>query len=499
MTDNTLLVSVDPQIIHIFPRIHEHVAYYNLIMMMFFIVVGGSIIDVLHGDFFNFGPPFTVSTFKITSDVSWLLFTAFAVIDQTVFVIVEELDLRTAPLHSKHSLFRCMLLKSINIVMFWQRLTFKYVVMRSQLSIIIPVIFVDLLVYCIAKEQAIWARDARILDKSAKSLENIHYFMTIAQLAELPMFIIVYITTGMATSEFFSTQAPVVLAGHTVMSNGVIALISVVIFIDQVGYGFVRALTERWTTTHLQNPDIPLAEMHMSRFELYFVCIFKRVLYWIRLMFSITFLTTRYFFGLIYTVGDIISALIMHCYVTEFTRNTSRLIVLGTVFMLTEMVIVIEVLTVATRMSSTYFTWPDELLLFDNTVTGYTSIVTLLIIASFAQIGATLSTDVIAVDFSNWMYGVTKSQILDVYAPKKKLFILMLTRLDSWFRLTLILQFVLSTFFFVLFIGAVDITVGVLIMNKYIKHKINDVEEAEFTQLLSRLLVENGFKTNLQQ
>lgn len=472
--------------------------------MYLFVVIGSAIVPIFEGGFFAFGRPFTISDQDFESVAVLLTYILLAMVDQVVTVISEEISNVSSFYPKNTNVSRETLHIVIGIVVYWQKLVFKYIVIRSQFAIILAVVVVDLTATFMFKDYVIRRRmnmkdgpfsfrlipvgDTATIEESAH-YQDIRNKFLVLEVVNMLLLGLVYILTGTTDTLYFSTNLPVDLVGHYTDNGAVVCIVALVVFFDQMVYGLLKRVVDDWFDTHVKHPDTELTDSSLNTTEIMFIHKVKHILYWSRLIFSLSFLTTRYYFVIPYTFGDVASGLFKYYNFTvktidakeeESTANARKkmqadVLVLGTIFMTTELIIIGMIMIIPNFLDSRYFEWPEYIEIFRNTISGEHAIILIMIYAGLFQIGSTLVNEIVIPDFYNWMYGKSSESFVCCYGLRGKLFIIMLVRFDSWFRFLIVVQLVLSNLFFVIIVGTVDVIVSLVIMYHYVslKYHIN--------------------------
>ena len=176
-----------------------------------------------------------------------------------------------------------------------------------------------------------------------------------------------------------------------------------------------------------------------------------------------------------------------------------RLVVGLSIAQAVETVVIVIVVTVpGFAAQSGYFAWPQRATIFDNTLVHTNQIAVLFVLLALSRLSATFHSDIIVPDYTNWMYA--ESRFLD-YSHRTHMLVLVLSRLDSLLRYLLLIQFVLSNVFFVIISAAVDIPVGLVIVNRYLVHKdaVQAVADAVDIMLVESATIDLGFTSSRAQ
>jgi hypothetical protein len=235
----------------------------------------------------------------------------------------------------------------------------------------------------------------------------------------------------------------------------------------------------------------------------------RRLIYYFRIIFVLTFVTTQYFFVIIYIAADVLATVASSLDIFPSIIGLSagglenkelrtklekrRRITVYSIMQIVETIVLVVVLVVPKWLDDSYFSWVRKIEILDVVITNMHVIIILLIYVGIERIGATLYTDVVLPDFTNWLYNNGHAMS---YAPHTSLFILLVTRADNWFRFTLQIQFVLSNVFFVIVAGVVDFIMGVIISEVHLHYKWNTKNIKHTLGVLYGLTDRKFFATN---
>jgi hypothetical protein len=550
------------QILHHANNIHISSVLFSLVLIYIFIIIGLSIVPVLQGPFFNFGSPFFAANYKINSNWALISYTFCAVISQILSVILEELSL----LEKKYDDDNRIPQKELAIIIIktirdWQVLVFRFIIIRSQISIIFFVVLIDISLYCyfikrdIFIKKTLKKKDAyvkiqieeiedieqieqtkEIEEEEEKEEEeeeeekeeeeeeekgnekkkkrekgnftvfkdflldspnvdsilffNIRSAVYICTLGEMALLFIVYVTTDTINSEYFSFETPIYIIGHKVSSPSVIWIIFFCIFADQLGFGFFKKIVDNWIIYYLKNPKAKISECSLTKSQQTFIHVVRRITHWVRYIFVVYFLTTRFYFVFPYTIGNLVCELLTKAYDlnSKDVLQKSKMVLFATIYLSTEVIVISLIFYLSNLFETSYFEWPQNISIFNNNIIYNSQIAFLFIYAALSQIPSTLFVDVIYPDFYNWLYNNGSDICVLEYSDEIKVIILTLCRLENWARFIIMFQFVLSNFYFVLVIACVDISIGCGITDIYVKYKFNKKSMEIFNEKLNFLM-----------
>jgi hypothetical protein len=222
---------------------------------------------------------------------------------------------------------------------------------------------------------------------------------------------------------------------------------------------------------------------------------------WLRIFFVLMFVVAQFFFVLVYMFADLVATLITthNALVTRIEvdaapepkkaekREAAQVrahhwIVNLSITQALETLAVLLVLFLPGLLASSYFQWIREVVVFDNTIKGESMVIMLLTYVGLYRAGATLYNDVITPDFTNWIYADAPHL---GYSAERNLFILVITRVDFWFRYLLLIQFALSNVYFIIVSAAVDIPLSLVVMARYMRHKDRAWRALSVVQMMS--------------
>jgi hypothetical protein len=413
---------------------------------------------------------------------------------------------RSAKVERDRRYWMIMLTRVVASVMYWFNYAYSLIMVRSQISFTVALIFADLGVYAIGKHTSILYRlRGRVMDP--KSFERILGVVTFVQILAIPCFFVIFQITGLTTSPYF-VVGPKLLIFSTVIENPAeYAFIVVIAFVDQLIASFVRNIIDDWHTSYLQNTERTHDEMILSRSE--GVCIFmlKRFMAWLRILFVLFFLVSQFLFVIVYALADVLATVITtHRSLTApdgapsgaaAAENTRTHIIVLAVVQAGETLLLLLTLILTGLVDTTYFSWIHHAVIFGNDISGESVIVLLLVYIGIERVGATLYNDIILPDYTNWIYGASPAPGPDPqpgapipelrrggYSHLTNLLILSVTRVDFWFRFLMLIQFVLSNVFFVIPAAAVDIVLGAIVLFRHVRVKDKKLKIGESLKLM---------------
>ena len=494
----------------------------HVFTMFTLIFMGTSFIPIFDGAFFSFGAPvFLDDETTVHSNVIFSVMILFTIYARVLATISEEVGAwvttalpplagarGTTQKERDRRYWMIMLTRVVGSIMYWLNYAYSLLMVRSQISFTIALVFADLGVYALGKHTSIMHRlRGRVMD--ARSFESVLAVVTFAQIVAIPCFFVVFQVTGLTMSPYF-VVGPKLLIFSTIIDNPAeYAFIVVIAFVDQLIASFVRNIIDDWHTSYLQNTERTHDEMILSRSE--GVCIFmlKRFMAWLRILFVLFFLVSQFLFVVIYTLADVVATVITtHRALTATTKAggagdraageqaRTDIIVLAVV-QAAETLLLLLTLVLTNLVDTAYFSWIREAVIFGNVISGQSIIVLLLVYIGIERVGATLYNDIILPDYTNWIYGASPAPGPDPqpgapaanvrrggYSHLTNLVILSVTRIDYWFRFLMLIQFVLSNVYFVIPAAVVDIILGAIVLFRHVRVKDKKLKIGESLKLM---------------
>jgi hypothetical protein len=511
--------------LHVCGSIHEVIAYMHVFTMFTLILMGTSFIHIFDGTFFRFGAPiFIDAETTIHNNVIFVVLILFTIFARVLATVSEEVGAwvttalpppqaggRNTPRGERDRRYwMIMLTRVVGSVMYWFNYAYSLIMVRSQISFTVALIFADLGVYAIGKHTSILYRlRGRVMD--AKSFERILGVVTFVQILAIPCFFVIFQITGLTTSPYFVVGPKLLIFSTLIENPAEYAFIVVIAFVDQLIASFVRNIIDDWHTSYLQNTERTHDEMILSRTE--GVCIFmlKRFMAWLRILFVLFFLVSQFLFVIVYALADVLATVITtHRSLTApagaaaggpsdraAAENTRTHIIVLAVVQAAETLLLLLTLILTGLVDTTYFSWIHHAIIFGNDISGQSVIVLLLVYIGIERVGATLYNDIILPDYTNWIYGASPAPGPDPqpgalipelrrggYSHLTNLLILSITRVDFWFRFLMLIQFVLSNVYFVIPAAAVDIVLGAIVLFRHVRVKDKKLKIGESLKLM---------------
>jgi hypothetical protein len=512
--------------LHVCGSIHEVIAYMHVFTMFTLILMGTSFIHIFDGAFFRFGAPiFLDAETTIHNNVIFVVLILFTIFARVLATVSEEVGawITTAlppPPASKsphrgerdRRYWMIMLTRVVASVMYWLNYAYSLIMVRSQISFTVALVFADLGVYAIGKHTSILYRlRGRVMDP--KSFERVLAVVTFVQILAIPCFFVIFQITGLTTSPYFVVGPKLLIFSTLIENPAEYAFIVVIAFVDQLIASFVRNIIDDWHTSYLQNTERTHDEMILSRTEGVCIFILKRVMAWLRILFVLFFLVSQFLFVVIYMLADVLATVITtHRSLTGpaasaaggpgdralvEAENTRTHIIVLAVVQAAETLLLLLTLILTGLVDTTYFSWIHHAIIFGNDISGQSVIVLLLVYIGIERVGATLYNDIILPDYTNWIYGASPAPGPDPqpgapipelrrggYSHLTNLLILSVTRVDFWFRFLMLIQFVLSNVFFVIPAAAVDIVLGAIVLFRHVRVKDKKLKIGESLKLM---------------
>jgi hypothetical protein len=478
-------------------------AVYTVLQMYIFVIIGASIVPIFSSNtYFGFGAPVMIAADPLTS----VSITHNSVIVGIAFFLMFD---RFATLAVEEAVAHLAkpppLLKYTMIITYYMRYGIQLVFLRTQITFVMATVGADILAYILFKWNSINRRLTPWLgQKSGMSEDTILSVLTLFQIIEIPCFFVVYMFAGMfADGLYFEVGPPlVVFSSTTITSEVVYWLVMILSFMDMFLSCAVRNNIEAWSSGTLQNSDKGHGELGMAPWEARLVSAARMIMYYVRVMFVYSFLTTQYFFVLVYIISDVTATLIYdHNSERHAARRTllkklraakspeegrrvdreseedhdSTKLILLAIAQTVETMLIMVVIIVSHWFVENYFEWGSHIVVFDVHITSPPQIKLLMAYVAFDRISATLYNNVILPDFHNWLYTPADEydgkDMSKLYGRWHILGILTVMRLNNWFRFVVQIQFILSNYSFVVLAAAVDVPLSMIINERHIRYK----------------------------
>lgn len=483
--------------LHLTEKIHLFTAVYTVMQMYVFVIIGSSIVPIFSSNtYFSFGAPVPIAADPLNiesidenSVIAGIAF--FFVIDRIVTLAAEEAILR-AKTYPKT-------LKYVMIITYYMRYAAHVVFLRTQISFALAVFVADILVFTLFKWVSINSR--LTYGDHAPVTQRTFLILALVQVIEIPCFFMIYMFAGLFNKGLYFQVGPplAVFSSAIITDNLTYGLVVVLSFVDMLLSCAVRNNIETWSSGTLQNSDKDHAELGMSPWEARLVSAARMIMYYVRVMFIYTFLTTQYFFVVIYIVADIVATLIydFRCDERKNLRSVhpkrdapetmtareraatsdhdSTRIILLAMAQTVETLLIMVAIIVSHWFTETYFEWGHDIVIFDTHITVAPQFKLLLAYVAFDKISATLQNNVILPDFNNWMYTSVDEfdgkDLSKIYGRWRILWILVVMRANNWFRFVIQIQFILSNYSFVVIAAAVDVPLSMIVNERHIRYK----------------------------
>lgn len=490
--------------LHLAENIHMFTALYTMVQMYVFIIIGASIVPIFSSDsYFSFGAPVAIAADPLTTET----ITHNSVIAGIAFFLMAD---RFITLAAEEALAHVAkpppLTKYTMIVTYYMRYGVQLIFLRTQVSFVVATVVADMLAFTLFKWNSINRRlgaGTGTSQKSAMSEPQTLLLLTLMQVIEIPCFFLVYMFAGLFDAGLYFEIGPplVVFSSSTITSEVVYWLVMILSFLDMFLSCAVRNNIEAWSSTTLQNSDKGHEELGMAPWEARLVSAARMVMYYIRVMFVYSFLTTQYFFVIVYIIADICATLIYdyrsekHAARKELLRkmragresgeegldrrcdedHDSTKIILLAMAQTIETLLIMVVIIVSHWFAENYFEWGSHIVIFGVHITSPPQIKLLMAYVAFDRVSATLYNNVILPDFNNWMYTphaeYDGKDIGKLYSRWRIMGILAAMRLNNWFRFVIQIQFILSNYSFVVIAAAVDVPLSFIVNERHIRYK----------------------------
>jgi len=471
---------------HFMMNIHRSTLIYNFALIYIFVILAGGVMDILHGRFFRFGPPFRIGgrEFGSNSEDS-TIFGIYLLLSLCIqFLKVCRQDIHVDPHHIKEKdrvRERVIAIRVVDTLAFWQGLIYMYIVALSQVTFFLMIVAVDVCVGGAFDYYWIWYRmhdTRRNSDMTPTETEKIRQTRLIFSFAEgvgVIIILMTYIFTDTISSEYFSWNMPVTLIGTVVTNKYTVWGVAALIFVDQCIYGTLYRMVSAWITRDVKSPDACMIKCVLEPKTAVSVFFVVRIVRWARFVFSISFLTTRYYFILPYALGDIASVFLHSLYEQWLDASEKKCykrkywaILIASCMMVVEIVAIGSYLFAVNAFSSEYFDWPDAISIFGNVITERNQFATLFVFICLYQFGVTITEEIINVDMENWLYHGYNDNFIEGSDSTTRFWVVVANRLNVLAQTLIRVQFSVSSVYFIFFKAAIDIITSTLIFNKYV-------------------------------
>lgn len=485
-----------PKNLHVSNNIHYFTAWLHVALMYVFTVISLSMVPIFEGPYFDFGAPVNVMGLVINDNYTIVGVIVFFLFDSMVGAIFDEVVLLTSE-YTKGNLK--LLVKCIGVIAWYMRYAIRVVFMRVQISFTLAIVLSHLVWYALGKTVAIRHRYEGC--RKSPFMRQALLIVCLFQVLEFPMYLAVYMFTGIFDqTTYFGIGVPLSVFDSQIASIAVFIVIILLSFGDCFLTSVVRNELEPWQNECLLNSNADEDALCMHTMEARLVAVTRRVIYYFRIIFVLTFITTQYFFVFVYIAADLAATIITstdkkHETALEKFERRKR-IVIYSIMQILETAVLVIVLVVPNWFDDTYFSWIRKIEILDVNIVSMNQIAFLLVYVGIERIGATLYTDVVLPDFYNWLYNNGTDP---GYEPHTSLFILVVTLADNWFRLTLQIQFILSSVYFVIVAGVIDILMGIIINERHLKFKWGKQKIRHTFDVLHKLSKSNFGKATLEK
>jgi hypothetical protein len=475
--------------LHLTEKIHMFTAIYTVLQIYVFMIIGSSIVPIFSSEtYFSFGAPVPIAADPLNiesidenSVIAGIAF--FFMVDRVVTLAAEEAMLRSKTYPKS--------LKYVMIITYYMRYAAHVVFLRTQVSFALAVFIADILVYTLFKWVSI---NSRVAPKT-------FLLLTLVQVAEIPCFLMIYMFAGLFNKGLYFQVGPplAVFTSAIITENVTYGLVVVISFLDMLLSCAVRNNIETWSSGTLQNSDKDHEELGMSIWEARLVSAARMIMYYVRIMFVYSFITTQYIFVVIYIIADIVVTIIydIRCDERRALRSThpkrdapetmtarekaetsdhdSTRIILLAMAQTVETLLIMVAIIVSHWFTESYFEWSHHIIIFDTHITVAPQIKLLLAYVAFNRVSATMMNNVVLPDFNNWMYTSVDEfdgkDLSKIYGRWRILWILVVMRAFNWFSFVVQIQFILSNYSFVVIAAAVDVPLSMIVNERHIRYK----------------------------
>ena len=480
--------------VHLLDDIHKVIVLYQLGVIFGVVVTGLAIVPILRGPYFSFGAPVALADGAVvTSNITLGVAILFLALARVVEVVAGEMRAWGAvfdpdtPEDARTRYVRNMLGALARVVLFWLNMQTSILFLRAQVSAAVGLFVADVLAYGAAKQLSVRLHAAlfdgpKPSDVARRRAAGVFRALTLGALALqilcVPLFWCLYEITGLTQSAYFHVGAPLAVFGNVVTGTAAYAYIFAACFLVTLNSAFFDCVVADWHTSYLQNPAVGHEELLLTRAEARGMFTMQRLVRWLRQIFVYQFLVAQFPFVLAYMAAEAVAALVTTHYGLlaradpqarwRWRTATRDLVVWLSYAQAAEALVIVLVVVLPQYANNAYFSWVRAADLFGNTIVHSNQIAIIFVLLALTRLSATLYSDIIVPDYTNWLYA--DSQLLK-YSHAAHLFILGATRVDYLLRFLLLIQFVLANVYFVVVAAAVDIVVGLLVVNRYLQHK----------------------------
>lgn len=505
--------------IHIFSRMHIVVAYLEFFSVLMLVFVGSVYVDFWDGSYFHLGPPVVTRDVVIRGEWKyWLLITVIAwdrvfamasskiVSSWRVNIVLNE----KSPEYKDVSYTKAMFVLCVDHAMNFLRGALMILFIYSQVDFALAFAIPDIVLgftstlYDIKRLQRTWAdncsrKDVRAvvvsntmdkpLPKGVSEWQISPMVLTFLQLCEFTLFVVVFLVVGYFDSPYFEFHTPFVVFGHVFDSTVTLWMFVIFAFVDTLISTMYNFVTGAYVVSILLNPSC--LDIQDTKSGATFIYISKKVIGWVRVIFMLNFILSKFVLLLAMFVADmIVSVFFFH---RQLLRKSNALFVdaggnidinkprnlLGympisryylTVVSLIELFIVLAVtIPVLEMYNYPYFAWPPPLVVFDTVVVSGGVCAYLIVYTIIARVIDTLSSDITYPYIANVIGGCDPNGVH--YDPAELVFVCLMYDSTNWLKRIVAFNFIYSNISLVLFQAIADIAVSWIILDRNLKYK----------------------------
>lgn len=470
--------------IHFIPDVYLIIAFCSVCLIYAFVIMGLALVPVFGNRmFFRFKTPVIIEAdptkeLLLTDDGILVGLLFLLALEQGMETIVKEIQTLTEE--------DSLVVESAEIITRYIRYATHIVFMRSQVSFFVAIVIFDALATIMSKRVSMKFKRQKLsmlfLNQKYSSL------LTCCRCMSILVFMACYIYSGLFESAYVYVGVPLIVFDSnavTTTSGYVIVIISVFIF--AAISAAARNNIEKWQSSVLLN--LSEEETGMKDWEVRLIIVNRIILLYLSLMFVYTFLTTQFFFVIVYLTADILMTIInksRNQFKNENNlKDRSFTVVFINIIQTTLIGILVVVIVASSWFDYDYFRWGKDVYVFGTLVEKGPKFVLLLFYVAFERICMTAINLIVDADINTWMYDLNaRNKDLDNYTDETIVWICTIVKIAKWFYFALRIQFILSNYSFVVVMAAVDIPTTLIINEFHISHKKNLGENIRIRKFL---------------
>jgi hypothetical protein len=441
---------------HIVKDIHRMITVMQIIGILFLLVVIFPVTGIVNSSFFKFGPPFVVLDIRITSVPTFLLLTAWVIIDRIFAVFSYECFRRMSRVYGDDKI-KMFIVKTVDYSVNGIRTIFTYILLYSQFSFLIISAVPDIVTTYYMSKYIITRR---------RSLEEYYDLVLYFSVLSIIIFLAFMNALGYVDSFYFHIGAPVLPFGILLSSDFQFSVAVFFVFVDAMLYDYLSSKFEYFkqhvlcNTIAKERSDL----VFENNATIYFIVATATSYQWIRNVFVLNFLFSQFTFTFIYLAAKLVSYGFQQYETDEIKsiRVIPQLLLLFTA----ELVGVVIVVNSLNPWGLPFFQWPPPLPFFDVEIHKALHINLVLVYVVYKQMCVSLYNNITKNDIDNsYHYGY---YLLNA-SSEEVTFFEVCNRLHYWINDMVLVQFAIRNISFVVVSAIGDIFVIVIVTAKSLR------------------------------